>query len=446
MTRKNLLRKALSVLGMVVERINRHVENIFRFGIFLASRKSGKNVSESVKDAKEITVNFNRKGSGAYGSAYANMAYFFLNAGIQGLNNTIETASKNKTRALIAYSFWAGLGYLIPTLLCGDDDDDNLYDQIPNFIRRQNICIPNGKNGYITIPLPIEIRALFSIGDMAYRYQKGTYNGSDTEFAADLFGTIMEVMPKDFISGGNYELDFQKAIFFNAMPDIVKPITDTYIVNTTWTGRPIKKETPYNKYVPEYRKVYNGTNEYLVAASKFINKISGGNYAEKGTLDGPFNNPASLEYMIQQYMGGAARTYYQAILSTIRAIDPDKELATKDIPVVNRFYKPTSNDRPMTNVNERYFEYVEMFKEYESQKREYKRGLKEGENLSGDFEEFMRRNKEGISSIIDGSSTAIQQLNTVRPFLNDEGQEELDKEIYKIRKDAVDQIDKLKEK
>ena len=445
--KKTLLAKNFfSVLGMVVERINRHVENIFRFGIFLASRKSGKNVSESVKDAKEITVNFNRKGSGAYGSAYANMAYFFLNAGIQGLNNTIETASKNKTRALIAYSFWAGLGYLIPTLLCGDDDDDNLYDQIPNFIRRQNICIPNGKNGYITIPLPIEIRALFSIGDMAYRYQKGTYNGSDTEFAADLFGTIMEVMPKDFISGGNYELDFQKAIFFNAMPDIVKPITDTYIVNTTWTGRPIKKETPYNKYVPEYRKVYNGTNEYLVAASKFINKISGGNYAEKGTLDGPFNNPASLEYMIQQYMGGAARTYYQAILSTIRAIDPDKELATKDIPVVNRFYKPTSNDRPMTNVNERYFEYVEMFKEYESQKREYKRGLKEGENLSGDFEEFMRRNKEGISSIIDGSSTAIQQLNTVRPFLNDEGQEELDKEIYKIRKDAVDQIDKLKEK
>lgn len=435
-----------SVLGMVVERINRHVENIFRYGIFLASRESGKNVSESVKDAKEITVNFNRKGSGAYGSAYANMAYFFLNAGIQGLNNTIETASKNKARALIAYSFWAGLGYLIPTLLCGDDDDDNLYDQIPNFIRRQNICIPNGKNGYITIPLPIEIRALFSIGDMAYRYQKGTYNGSDTELAADLFGTIMEVMPKDFVSGGNYELDYQKAIFFNAMPDIVKPITDTYIVNTTWTGRPIKKETPYNKYVPEYRKVYNGTNEYLVAASKFINEISGGNYAEKGALDGPLNNPASLEYMIQQYMGGAARTYYQAILSTIRAIDPDKELATKDIPVVNRFYKPTIDDRPMTNVNERYFEYVEMSKEYESQKREYQRGLKEGENLSDGFEEFMRRNKEGISSIIDGSSTAIQQLNTVRPFLDDEGQEELDKEIYKIRKDAVDQIDKLKNK
>ena len=445
--KKTLLAKNFfSVLGMVVERINRHVENIFRYGIFLASRESGKNVSESVKDAKEITVNFNRKGSGAYGSAYANMAYFFLNAGIQGLNNTIETASKNKARALIAYSFWAGLGYLIPTLLCGDDDDDNLYDQIPNFIRRQNICIPNGKNGYITIPLPIEIRALFSIGDMAYRYQKGTYNGSDTELAADLFGTIMELMPKDFVSGGNYELDYQKAIFFNAMPDIVKPITDTYIVNTTWTGRPIKKETPYNKYVPEYRKVYNGTNEYLVAASKFINEISGGNYAEKGTLDGPLNNPASLEYMVQQYIGGAARTYYQAILSTIRAIDPDKELATKDIPVVNRFYKPIIDDRPMTNVNERYFEYVEMSKEYGSQKREYQRGLKEGENLSGDFEEFMRRNKEGISSIIDGSSTAIQQLNTVRPFLNDEGQEELDKEIYKIRKDAVDQIDKLKNK
>lgn len=443
--KKTLLAKDFfSVLGKVVERINRHVENIFRYGIFLASRKSGKSVPEAVKDAKEITVNFNRKGSGAYGSAYANMAYFFLNAGVQGLNNTIETASKNKTRALIAYSFWAGLGFMIPTLLCGDDDDDNLYDQIPNFIRRQNICIPNGKNGYITIPLPIEIRVLFSIGDMAYRYQKGKYNGSDTELAADLFGTIMEVMPKDFISGGNYELDYQKAIFFNAMPDVIKPITDTYIVNTTWTGRPIKKETPYNKYVPEYRKVYRGTNEYLVEASKFINSISGGNYAEKGSLDGPLNNPASLEYMIQQYMGGAARTYYQAILSTIRAIDPDKEVATKDIPIVNRFYKSTSNDRPLTNVNERYFEYVEMSKEYDSQKREYSRGIKEGEDLSEDFKEFMKKNRQAISSIISNSNQAIQQLNLVRPYLDDEAQEKLDKQIYSIRKKAVDQIDKLK--
>lgn len=438
-----LVKDFFSVLGMVIERINRHVEALFRYGIFLASRKSGKNVSESVKDAKEITVNFNRKGSGAYGSAYANMAYLFLNAGIQGLNNTVETAKKNKTRALIAYSFWAGLGYLIPALMCGDDDDC-LYDDIPDFIRRQNICFPTGKNGYITIPLPVEIRTLYSLGDMVYMYNKGKYKGSETDLAADLFGTLMTLMPKDFISGGNYELDYPKSIFFNAMPDWIKPITDTYMVNTTWTGRPIKKETPYNKYVPEYRKVYRGTNEYLVEASKFINKISGGNYAEKGSLDGPLNNPASLEYLIQQYMGGAARTYYQGILSTIRAIDPDKEVATKDVPVVNRFYKSVNTDRPMTNISERYFDYVEISKEYESQKREYKRGLKEGEDLSGDFEEFMRNNKESISTIINGSSDAIQQLNTVRPFLNEEDEKELDKEIYKIQKDAVDQIDKLK--
>lgn len=440
----SLVKDFFSVLGMVIERVNRHVENIFRYGIFLASRKSGKNIAESVKDAKEITVNFNRKGSGAYGSAYANMAYFFLNAGIQGLNNTVETASKNKTRALIAYSFWAGIGYLIPALL-GGGDDDNMYDHIPQFIRRQNICIPTiGKSGYITIPLPIEIRALYSLGDMAYMYGRGKYKGSETDLASDLFGTLMTLMPKDFISGGNYELDYQKAIFFNAMPDIIKPITDTYIVNTTWTGRPIKKETPYNKYVPEYRKVYRGTNEYLVEASKFINSISGGNYAEKGFLDGPLNNPASLEYMIQQYMGGAARTYYQAILSTIRAIDPDKEVATKDIPIVNRFYKSTSTDRPLTNVNERYFEYVEMSKEYDSQKREYSRGIKEGEDLSEDFKEFMKKNRQAISSIISNSNQAIQQLNLVRPYLDDEAQEKLDKQIYSIRKKAVDQIDKLK--
>ena len=51
-------------LGDAVDFANRAVENSARFAAYVTSRKSGRSVGRSVYDAKEISVNFNRKGSG----------------------------------------------------------------------------------------------------------------------------------------------------------------------------------------------------------------------------------------------------------------------------------------------------------------------------------------------------------------------------------------------
>uniref|UniRef100_UPI0040262E1D DNA cytosine methyltransferase n=1 Tax=Candidatus Limisoma sp. TaxID=3076476 RepID=UPI0040262E1D len=51
-------------LNDAVDFANRAVENSARFAAYVTSRKSGRSVGRSVYDAKEISVNFNRKGSG----------------------------------------------------------------------------------------------------------------------------------------------------------------------------------------------------------------------------------------------------------------------------------------------------------------------------------------------------------------------------------------------
>ena len=51
-------------LSDAVDFANRAVENSARFAAYVTSRKSGRSVGRSVYDAKEISVNFNRKGSG----------------------------------------------------------------------------------------------------------------------------------------------------------------------------------------------------------------------------------------------------------------------------------------------------------------------------------------------------------------------------------------------
>ena len=51
-------------LSDAVDFANRAVENSARFAAYVTSRKSGRSVGRSVYDAKDISVNFNRKGSG----------------------------------------------------------------------------------------------------------------------------------------------------------------------------------------------------------------------------------------------------------------------------------------------------------------------------------------------------------------------------------------------
>jgi len=51
-------------LSDAVDFANRAVENSARFAAYVTSRKSGRSVGRSIYDAKEISVNFNRKGSG----------------------------------------------------------------------------------------------------------------------------------------------------------------------------------------------------------------------------------------------------------------------------------------------------------------------------------------------------------------------------------------------
>lgn len=53
------------MLGERFDEYNRAVENCARFAAFMTSREMGRSIDRSIYDAKEISVNFNKKGSGA---------------------------------------------------------------------------------------------------------------------------------------------------------------------------------------------------------------------------------------------------------------------------------------------------------------------------------------------------------------------------------------------
>ena len=132
-------RQAWGKFTDTMEHYGRMAEDVSRFAAYVTSRKHGRSIDRSVNDAKEISVNFNRKGSGAKtagknGKWYINPllflsqgargAYVFWNAGVQGLANFVRLARNHKAAfAKMAGSFF-GLGFAMPMLMAAFGGDD----------------------------------------------------------------------------------------------------------------------------------------------------------------------------------------------------------------------------------------------------------------------------------------------------------------------------------
>ena len=182
------VKDVFNVLGGYFEMVNGVVENGGRFTTYLTAKESGMTELQSINAAKEVSVNFNRRGSGAMGAVYMQNFFHFFNAAIQGTHNFAHAAKHNPVRAGAAIAMWATLGFAVSTLskmLFGDDDE---YNDIPDYVRQNNLILPimGAPGKYVLLPLPVELRMLFGLGDMSAQYTRGEYKGRD--FTSDVMG------------------------------------------------------------------------------------------------------------------------------------------------------------------------------------------------------------------------------------------------------------------
>lgn len=351
-----------------IEFLNRMIEDSNRFAVYMTSIQYGRSIDEAVNDAKDVTLNFNRKGTGEHSWQTIRNLYLFINPAVQSLQTLGALAKHHPFKFTAVTASWLASGVLVPIVnvalmqlgaafLGGDGDDDkdwykdisNKYWQFTKWDRRNNFImwVPT-THEFVKIPLAQEFRAFYGIGDMIASKMMGGELAEESwsQYAEDLLGQVVDMLPLD-------PTGYDGNIAVSLMPNAIRPVFELAF-NVDFTGKPLFKETEYNKYDPNFTKAYVGTPDWLVRASRMVNSI-GNDYPDVqqnkwDALGNPrynLNNPAVVDHVLSSYLGGAYTMGSQVLGVLTKSLNDPKEIKVADIPLFSKFVS-NPDDRPVT--------------------------------------------------------------------------------------------------
>ena len=351
-----------------IEFLNRAIEDSNRFAVYMTSIQYGRSIDEAVNDAKDVTLNFNRKGTGEYGWQTIRNLYLFINPAVQSLQTLGALAKHHPFKFTAVTASWIASGVLVPIVnaalmqmaaafLGGDGDDDKdwykdiskKYWQFSKWDRRNNFImwVPT-THEFVKIPLAQEFRAFYGLGDMIASKMMGGELAEESweDYGWDLVGQVVDMLPLD-PTGYDGELGV------SLMPNPIRPVFELAF-NVDFTGKPLFKDTEYNKYDPNFTKAYVGTPDWLVRASRMMNSI-GNDYPDVqqnkwDALGNPrynLNNPAVVDHVLSSYLGGAYTMGSQVLGLLTKSLNDQKEIKMADIPVLSKFVS-NPDDRPVS--------------------------------------------------------------------------------------------------
>lgn len=452
------------------------IEQVSRFAAFITARESGMGIEEAVNAAKEVSVNFNRKGSaqpisreeldklrtkdgknlnGAQKIAaivlsampsWLKELYFFFNASVQAITSSVKLAAKNPGKA----AGWAGAYFgmsiamaMLNYLLAGDDDDE--YLDLPDYLRHSTLLINVGNGYYIKWSIPQEMRPFYAWADMLVSKMMGKMPhknlGKEMALAAAQWLPVNPFEGEDPLLG--------------LVPDVASPVVEAAINKTSFGGKiyddmRFKSEGTVQD-IPAYRKATDKTGKVYVELAEILNAISGGDEVQKGWAN---INPAALEHLVEGY-GGGIYDFAKMMITfpgmVLDAVTGEKEMEIKNIPFVNKVVMSVDETNMYSHTNDAFYHYKGIAESAKRIEKEYAESddpsraeaYRKEEDwriylLYKQYEEDFKDVKERLDNAVDDTETDLlkQEQNVLREmFLNDIAKGEIPEITFEIRED-----------
>ncbi|MCP5087878.1 MAG: hypothetical protein GY952_13885, partial [Rhodobacteraceae bacterium] len=326
---------ALKRVRDLVDNMNMAVENGVRLATYRQLRAAGLTKAKAASAARELTVNFNRRGEWG---AYMNSFYLFYNAGLQGSVRMLKAMRNKKVRRIAFGIVSVSIAMDIMNRMIGDEDEDgkNVYDKIPHWVKERNLVImlpkwlfgDDGKEGlqgrYLKIPLPYGYNVFHGFGQNISSLVFGDLKPE--EAMANLATTAMNSFNP---IGGT-------ATFLSQIsPTISDPFVEIY-TNTDGLGRKIMPvDYPGSVPTPDSQKYWSTVNPLARDAAKHLNAFLGeGNEARAGTID---ISPETMEYSWNFFFGGPG-SFLQRMQTTVQTLMAGERPDPTKVPFVRRVY------------------------------------------------------------------------------------------------------------
>jgi hypothetical protein len=319
-----------------IDNYNEIIENAVRLSVFQTARQSGLSDMRSAVIAKEMSIDFNRRGNLSPG---INGLYMFFNAGVQGTAQLAKVLATSPS-ARVLVGMIATMGFmqdLIGRMMAGDDDDTgrNRYDLIPEYIKSRNWIFmnPMRPGEWVEVPLPIGPHVFHNAG----RLLSDALFRKDPRNAAE-YGSAMAGIVFDAFSPLGAAPSFAQL----ALPSLADPI-QAIAENKTFSGSAVYKSDEkgfgHTDPKPAYTRHFENTPSVWKAASRGLNDITGGDKDKKGMINW---EPDLLKFVFYTITGGPGRTLDQALDATqsqARGVTP----SVNRIPLVSSFYGVTDD-------------------------------------------------------------------------------------------------------
>ena len=334
-----------------LENASKVAENTSRFATFLASLDQGKSLLVAIDEAKNVTVNFNRRGTA---TRPLGMFYVFFNASVQGAAQIARVAFKNRKRFAKVVASLAAAGFLDSLLLdfflagSGDDGRDLVVSE---YEKRNHLIIPYmGKNGFLKIPLPQGFRAFYGIGSLLHDLYRGKVR------AEDAARTMLTLLYEDFspVASPSPKGDATRVL----IPTALTPWYDIWYAGEDAFGYPVGRRSygTTNNY-PLSEMGLKNVNKAIYYLCRGINRLGGGDentpagQRKNGEIDpllrGIFEwNPSHVEHVLTYYGGGMGKFAKDMVHTTQAILTPGEEISSRDLPILNRFYGTARPENP----------------------------------------------------------------------------------------------------
>lgn len=463
-----------------LENANEVAENLARFATYCASRDAGRSTVRSAYDAKEVSVNFNRHGSGnaiysfkngemsnaktarknVYGfwaSWFRNSSMFF-NAGVQSTNLLIKNFKNNKAGTIgyiMAGPMMSGMAMALVNnmLIASEDEKDRKgvkdpYGELPDYIRRNNLCIYVGGGEFITIPLAIEERAFYGLGDLAAGLTFSKNISGQKNPALDAVGCMSQLVPvADYLGNASFGKNPGEETIKAIAPSAVSPIFEWFF-NSDWKGAPIHRENKFDENQPSWMLAYKGTPEWLININKkanaWSNDVAPGNENMKGNdfLDAA-TDPSLLQHLYSSYLGGAA-TFMERVGGLVKK---GKDTETKDIPFVRSLFYTPSEQTSLQRTKSKWYNYLEETEKARSNVKRLKSKNVPVDELVRNYGDYFKFKQSKDAEKINVIEAADKQMREWKKLRNKSGDTEsinfANQNIDNIMMRAVDELDKL---